>query len=117
MTSIAPSVQTDLPFGAFATPVSDNKSPLDPERAELREVSQQFEAIFLRRMLSSARAADFGGEKLIGGEGLEQFEQMRDEQVADIAAASGTFGLAEALEKQLAAVAQMSASSDSKGGF
>nr|WP_283773463.1 rod-binding protein [Altererythrobacter sp. KTW20L] len=70
----------------------------------LREAAQAFEAIFVRQLLSSARAADFGGEEaLLGGPGLEQFEAMRDEHFADVAAQRGTFGLADAIERQLSA--------------
>ncbi|MCR2832770.1 rod-binding protein [Parerythrobacter lacustris] len=74
----------------------------DP-REQLRSAAQAFEAIFLRQLLASARATDFGGEPLLGGPGLEQFEAMRDERFADIASQQGMFGLAEAIERQLAA--------------
>jgi flagellar protein FlgJ len=58
----------------------------------------------VRQLLSSARAAGFGGEQaLLGGPGLEQFEAMRDEHFAEIAASRGTFGLADAIERQLSA--------------
>jgi len=77
-------------------------SPATP-REDLREAAQAFEAIFLRQLLASARASDFGGNELFGGPGLEQFTAMRDEHFADIASSQGTFGLAEAIERQLAA--------------
>ena len=73
------------------------------ERADLREAAQGFEAIFVRRMLEAARAADLGGDSVLGGAGLEQFTAMRDEFLADIAAERGAFGIAEAIEAQLAA--------------
>ena len=75
---------------------------LSPERAELRQAAQGFEAIFVRRMLEAARAADLGGDEVIGGSALEQFTAMRDEHLADIAAQRGTFGIAAAIEAQLA---------------
>lgn len=81
--------------GSLSTPASP--------REDLREAAQAFEAIFLRQLLSSARASDFGGNELFSGPGLEQFEAMRDEHFADIASTQGTFGLAEAIERQLAA--------------
>jgi flagellar protein FlgJ len=68
----------------------------------LRQAAQAFEAIFVRQLLASARAADFGGEEaLLGGPGLEQFEAMRDEHFADITSQQGVFGLAAAIERQL----------------
>jgi flagellar protein FlgJ len=69
----------------------------------LKKAAQAFEAIFLRQLLSSARAVDFGGEDLIGGPGVEQFEAMRDEHFADVASRQGVFGLAAAIERQVAA--------------
>lgn len=74
--------------------------------SELREAAEAFEAIFLRQLLASARAADFGGDKLLGGPGLEQFEAMRDEHFADIASSQSMFGLADAIERQLSAFVQ-----------
>lgn len=72
-------------------------------REDLREAAQAFEAIFVRQMLASARASDFGGNELFGGPGLEQFTAMRDEHFAEIASQQGTFGLAASIERQLAA--------------
>ena len=87
MAPVAPSARTPTPGS---------------QRSELREVAQQFEAIFLRQMLASARAADFGGDDLFGGAGEETFREMRDAQFADLAANSGAIGLAASIEAQLA---------------
>ena len=78
--------------------------PAGSSSQELKQAAQAFEAIFLRQMLASARAADFGGEELFGGPGLEQFETMRDEHLADVASKQGVFGLAEAIERQVTAM-------------
>ena len=72
------------------------------ERAQLRRAAQGFEAIFVRRMLEAARAANSGSEDVFGGEAMEQFTAMRDEKLADIAASRGTFGIAAAIEAQVA---------------
>lgn len=88
------SVGTALPLGP---------SPV-PEREKLAGAARQFEAIFIRQMLATARAAKPAGENdLFGGQAMETFAQMRDERFADIAANSGAFGLARAIETQLAA--------------
>lgn len=79
------------------------REELSPQRRELREAAQAFEAIFLRQWLASARASTFGGEKLFSGPGLDQFETMRDERFAELAAQGGGFGLARSIEAQLAA--------------
>ncbi len=93
-----------LPNGPAAAPrgAGPAKPELSAERAELRKAAQGFEAIFVRRMLEAARAADFGGEDAMGAGGMEQFTAMRDEYLADIAAKRGSFGIAEAIEAQLA---------------
>lgn len=70
---------------------------------DLTRTAEAFEAIFLRQMLAAARAANFGGEEIFGGPGLEQFEKMQDEHMAKIASESGTFGFAKLIEAQLAA--------------
>lgn len=72
------------------------------ERERLAEAAQQFEAIFLRQMLAAARATDFGGEDLFGGQGEETFREMRDAQFAQIASESGALGFAARIEAQLA---------------
>lgn len=71
---------------------------------ELKAAAQKFEAIFIRQFLSAARASNFGGEEpLFGGPGLEQFNAMQDENLADIASQTGAFGFAKLIEAQLAA--------------
>jgi flagellar protein FlgJ len=72
------------------------------EREQLKLAAQQFEAIFVRQMLATARNTDFGGNELFGGEGDQTFREMRDSQFAQIASESGTLGLAKSIEAQLA---------------
>ena len=74
-----------------------------PQSAQLAEVSQQFEAIFVRQMLAEARKSHFGGEDLLGGQGMDTFRQMQDERFAQIAAERGSFGLAKMIEAQIGA--------------
>lgn len=70
-------------------------------REQLAGVAKQFEAIFLRQMLASARRTDFG-DTLFSGQAMDTFQQMQDERVADIAANTGAFGIAKMIETQLA---------------
>ena len=74
------------------------------EQADLRQAAQAFEAIFVRRLLASARAGSIAEQTPSSGPGLEQFTAMRDEHVADIAAKNGGFGLADQIERQLSAL-------------
>lgn len=78
------------------------RSAKPSEQEQLRQVAQQFEAIFLRQMLSAARDADFGGEDLFGSQGEETFREMRDAHFADVAAGTGMVGFARSIESQLA---------------
>lgn len=77
-------------------------SPAGSDRARLGEAARQFEAIFLRQMLSAARNADLGGDELFGGQGEETFREMRDARFAEIASNTGAIGLAASIEAQLA---------------
>lgn len=84
-------------------PVGPNRSAaLSPEQAALRKAAEGFEAIMVRKMLATARAANFAEETPLTGGGLQQFQAMRDEHFADIAAQSGAFGFARSIEAQLA---------------
>ena len=73
------------------------------EREKLASAAKQFEAIFVRQMLASARAVDFGGEGVFG-EMDQTFVQMRDERFAEIASNTGALGLAKQIENHLAAL-------------
>jgi flagellar protein FlgJ len=79
-----------------------SSSGLSPERAALRKAAEGFEAIMVRKMLATARAASFAEETPLTGGGLQQFQTMRDEHFADVAAQSGAFGFARSIEAQLA---------------
>ena len=75
--------------------------PISGERAKLTAAAKQFEAIFIRQMLSAAHQTDFGGG-LFDSEALGTFRQMQDERFADLAAQTGAFGIAKQIEAQLA---------------
>ena len=83
------------------TAIPHSSGPEKIDRAEAVKVARQFEAIFVRQMLSAARKADFG-EDIFGGQAMDTFRQMQDERFADIASDTGAFGLAAMLEAQLA---------------
>ncbi|MFM7376691.1 MAG: flagellar biosynthesis protein FlgJ [Erythrobacter sp.] len=75
---------------------------LTPEQAELRKAAEGFEAIMVRKMLETARAASHSEETPLTGGGLKQFEAMRDEHFAETAAKAGAFGFARSIEASLA---------------
>lgn len=91
-------VSTQHPISAKPSAAGEH---VDPERAALREAAQGFEAIMVRRMLESARASSFVEETPLTGGGLNEFQAMRDEQLAEITSQTGTLGLARSIEAQL----------------
>lgn len=88
--------------GPVAARSSASSTPPNAELAELRKAAEGFEAIMLRRMLSTARASSFAEDTPLTGGGMQQFQAMRDEHLADVAARTGAFGFARSIEAQLA---------------
>lgn len=68
----------------------------------LHKAAQQFEAIFVRQMLSAARATNFDSNDEAKDPGHDTFAQMRDDRLADIASQTGTIGIAKQIESALA---------------
>ena len=75
-------------------------APAAPDREKLKKAAQAFEAILVKQMLQSARSANFGND-LVSSKGLETFNTMQDERVAQITAESGKLGFAKMIEAQL----------------
>ena len=98
------SIPPALPVSRVSGPLAlgpARSSALSEERAELRKAAEGFEAIMVRKMLATARAASFAEKTPLTGGGMQQFQTMRDEHFADLAAASGAFGFARSIEAQL----------------
>lgn len=91
--ALAQTTPTTLPASGSDSAKSD--------RAKLHQAAQAFEAIFVREMLSAARATTFGDDLWGNDQGNATFAAMRDERFADIAAQSGTLGLGRQVERQL----------------
>lgn len=77
-------------------------APQPTDQAGLKKAAQQFEAIFLRQMISSMRSASLG-EDLLGSTASDQFRDMADARTADSMAEKGSLGIAEMLMKQFGA--------------
>ena len=83
--------------------------PIDPaprpSRAEtqLREAAQGFEALFIQQMLKSARETSFDSE-LMGGHAVETSQSMLDRSLSETGASRAGLGLADAIERQFAAL-------------
>ena len=77
----------------------------------LREVARQFESIFTKMMLESARKANFG-DQLFGSDQAEQYQDMMDDQLSVELSQGKGLGLADMLIRQLTHGDNMKSSTD-----
>jgi len=76
-----------------------NNAKVD-EEGSIKEVAQQFESIFVNMMLQSMRkATERSG--LLDSHATETYEQMFDQELSMHLSKTGSFGVAEALERQI----------------
>ena len=71
----------------------------------LKAAAKQFEAMFLQVVIKSMREASHGDE-LFGGQEGKMFQDMLDQQWAQVMTEGGGTGLARVLERQLSANAR-----------
>ena len=84
---------------ARATAENASLKPLD-RNAELREVAEQFEAIFLNEFIKQARKAKLA-EDIFGSEAQDTYQDMMDRELSSQLAGRVNLGIAEALVRQL----------------
>ena len=87
-----------LDASRYAADGAAMKTP-DPD-AELREVAEQFEAIFLNEFLKSARRAKLA-EDLLGSSAQTTYEEMLDREMSQQMSGQVNLGIADALVRQL----------------
>lgn len=68
-------------------------------RQKLDEVAEQFEALFVKSILSSARSAQLA-DPLLNNEGLKTFNSMLDQEYATALSQRESLGIADALVRQ-----------------
>ena len=69
-------------------------------RGDLREVAEQFEAIFINQFLAQSRKTKLA-EDLFGNKGTETYNSLLDQERAQQLASSVDLGIADALVRQL----------------
>lgn len=76
-------------------------APSDPEKKELKEACQNFEAIFVSQMLKEMRPQ--GDDPIFGGShGRKIYESMQDEQMAEhLTSQRSPLGVGDLLYRQL----------------
>ncbi|WP_292287492.1 rod-binding protein [Marivita sp.] len=96
---------TDISSTALAMTVSTSgqaergKSPGTSQDTKLDDVANQFEALFVKSILSSARSAKLA-DPLLNSEGSKTFLSMLDQEYATALAKRESLGIAEALMRQ-----------------
>ena len=85
--------KTDPLLAAHLTKVPDMKG-------DLREVAEQFEAIFINQFLAQSRKTKLA-EDLFGNKGTETYSSLLDQERAQQLASSVDLGIADALVRQL----------------
>lgn len=73
----------------------------DKERAAVKKVAQEFEALFVTMMLKSMRSTVGQDQLTGGGRGEETFRSLLDQEYASAAVRGGGVGLAPVLEREL----------------
>ena len=100
--SIISSSALQLVVGAAATDkkiLPTERQTTTETRAQLEDVAEQFEALFVKTILSSARSAKLS-DSLLNSEGQKTFNSMIDTEYADALAQHESLGIAEALVRQ-----------------
>lgn len=73
----------------------------EDERAALRPVAEQFEALFLQQVLKESRKVSFD-EGWLDGKDADFFKDWHDKQLSQDLSAKGSLGLADKIVEQLA---------------
>jgi len=94
MTSILP-LSGPAPASAAANPAATTR-----KRDDVQSMAVDFEAIFVRQMLSTMRSSSLG-EGLFEGQGMQQFRDMQDAKIAESLAQRGVFGIAQMLARHV----------------
>lgn len=82
-----------------------HKAGSDPDQA-LTEVAQQFESLFINMVLKSMRDT-IPEDSLFGGNTMDSYMNMFDQQLAVDLSAKGGIGLADIIERQLSVSAAL----------
>ena len=80
---------------------SGSKPPGATPADKTREMTQQFEAVFVRHLLNEAQKPVLGGGALPASSSRGIYQDMMVERWADQISQSGTFGVARSLELQI----------------
>jgi flagellar protein FlgJ len=99
MTDISPSAKSYLDFAGLGNLKARAKRD---DASAAQEVGQQFEAMFIQMIFKSMREANAPLKSdLMGSSSQDTFEQMYHEELAQVMAQKGTFGMGKWLTDQV----------------
>jgi flagellar protein FlgJ len=76
--------------------------PATKRDPQLRKAAEAFEAVILRQMLANMRKAKLSDD-IFGSSATDNFRELSDARLADSMAGLGQFGIADLVERQMAA--------------
>ena len=79
--------------------IDTNKLNSDKKLKELKEISNQFESIFVNQVLKQARKGKVA-EGILNSEAEETFNSLIDQEYSKVLSEKSNFGIAEALYDQ-----------------
>lgn len=87
--------------------VGSGRLPAGGAPDKVREMTQQFEAVFVRHLLNQAQKPSFGGGAIAPTSSRGVYQDMMVERWADQISRSGDLGVARSLELQIRQPSQM----------
>ncbi len=90
-------------INSVSSTASSTVAASSPQREQLREAAEAFEAVFLRQMIGSMRQAKLTDDDLFGSQAGDQFRDLADGKLAENMANGNSFGIAELLMQQFGA--------------
>ena len=98
MSQVAPRVNSHLDFQGLGELRGQAQRR---ESGALREVAQQFEAMFVQQIMKTMREAGFKGGELVESQAMDTFQSMHDKEISLQMARRGSFGLADMLVRSM----------------
>ena len=95
--------------------IPEPSRPVQDENPALRKVAEDFEALFVSHLLSTMRETVPKISSVDHSLGHDVYQSMLDQEYSRIIAASGNFGIADALYRQLAPLTGQSSTVQSNG--
>lgn len=87
-----------------AAPKQALRSAPDTDSDRLRQAAQGFEALFLQKMMQTARTSQLGDD-LLGSSAVDKTRDLFDMEMTQSASKTSSLGIADAIFRQMAPIA------------